>query len=110
MLIIKTKQLQVMQNGIHHSFLSRMEESIIENFEVTRRTEEFKHDIRKTVTEAEHFGFYTEEAIEQYLYLKWKYPAFKKTPLNKDILEILTFPDRRQEVKIDELIFYFEKK
>ena len=109
MLVVRKKQLEELQSDIHNLFLRRMEESISENFQIDKHNSQLRQEIKKNVAEAENFGFETEECIEQYLYLKWRYVKFQQLPLKKEILEILTYPDRDSGVKIDELILYFEK-
>lgn len=108
MMVISENQMERLENESYSSFLERMEESILENFPTELDNQELKGDVKYYVEEADKFGFEMEEMVEQYLYLKWKYPSFKKMPLNKEILEILTYPDREAEVKIDELIFFFK--
>jgi hypothetical protein len=67
-------------------------------------------EVHKWVNEARSFEFSFEDDIEQYVYIKYLYPRFKKLPYSADLLQILTYPDRNPEIKIDELINYFENQ
>ena len=96
-----------MANVIHDDFMLRMSESIASNFNLENNIM-LKSEVRRYIKEAESFEFELEETIEQYLYLKWRYPLFKEQPLSKLILDILNFPDRAEEVKIEELIMHLE--
>lgn len=107
MLIINKSQITTFAENEYLSFLDKMAESIAENFGI-ENNENLKKEVVIYVVESQKFDFEYEETIEQYLYIKWKYDSFKKTPFNKNILDILTFPDRDEETKIDELFFYFE--
>ena len=108
MLIVNNRQKAVYESSSFDEFCLRMSESIKENFNISEPQSNFLEEIKLNIYEAESLGFETEETIEQFLYLKWKFPEFKIKPFSKEVLEIITFPDREPETTIDELIYYFE--
>jgi len=108
MITINKLQFELLAENEYDLFLDRMAESIAENFAI-ENAPNLKKEVTFFVEEAQKFDFETEETIEQYLCLKWKYPIFKTVPLKREILDILTFPDRQEDIKIDELVFYMVK-
>lgn len=109
MLTITRNQIEIFQNSSFKDFLTRMTEFIIENFGLTDSTGKLTEEIRLVIREAEYYGFETEDTVEQYLFLKWKYPAFQTKPFSKEIHEIISYPDREPEKIIDELIIFLSK-
>ena len=107
MIRIYKKQIALLEDAIHDSFTDRMTASIAENFELDP-TKELREEVKKYIAEAEKYEFEMEETIEQYLYLNWHYPVFKESPPPKAIMDILNYPDRDSQVKIDELIICLE--
>jgi hypothetical protein len=69
---------------------------------------ELKNRISDIVEEAKSFEIIFEDDIEQYTYLKFRYPKFQEKPYPQDVYDILTYPDRTPEVKFEEIIYYFE--
>lgn len=111
MLKIRPQQLDAFKKVEFDDFIKRMCESVKINFNLIENPpENLKEEVRLVIKEAEGYGFETEDTIEQYIYLKWKYPLFRTNPLPNDVMKIVTFPDREPEVIIDELIHYFEKE
>jgi hypothetical protein len=108
MLIIKNSQLEQLSLRPYQDFIDRMLDSVTGNFTTEVKSDMLRIEVTEIIEEARHYGFEKETEIEQYLYLKWRYPVFRKYPLSKDISGILEYPDRPPGKIIDELIIYFE--
>ena len=71
--------------------------------------EELQNQLNIFVDEAVQHDFEFEDDIEQYVYLKYLYPAFKVNPFPTEVYDILLYPDRSPDIKINELICFFEE-
>ena len=105
---IAKSQLTVLRQKKFMTFIDKMIEFVLDNFSLNINRTILRDEIFSVVQEAESYGFEDEETIEQYIFLKWEYPEFKKHPLIPEMEEILTYPDRESQKKIDELILLFE--
>jgi hypothetical protein len=110
MLIVKDSQLAILSQKSLLAFINKMVDFVVVNFKLNEDKETLKKEITSIIEEAEVYGFYEEVTTEQYIFLKWEYPEFKKYPLHHEIMEILTFPGRVPAKKIDELILLFENR
>lgn len=109
-MIITNSQLKTLHNVSYSTFLDKMVEFVIENFEITDKHGDLRNEISSFIAEAERYGFEEEVTIEQYVFLKWEYPEFKNYPLSNEILEILEYPEREPIIIIEELTLLFENQ
>ena len=109
-MIIANSQLITLSIVSYSAFLDKMVEFVIENFEKTDQNGDLRNEISSFMAEAERYGFEDEVTIEQYVFLKWEYPEFKKYPLSSEILEILEYPEREPIIIIEELTLLFENQ
>jgi hypothetical protein len=107
-MIIKNSQISIFGQKKYQIFIDKMVEFVNGNFKISGKPEDIKMDVASYIEESEKYGFDEEVTIEQYIFLKWEYPEFRKYPLSKEILDILCYPDRNAAKIIDELICHFE--
>lgn len=110
-MIIKGIQLSKIGAEAEINFIKMLAQEVRQRFRINEDEDRnLLDEIRQIIMEARNFEFEFDEDIEQYVYLKFGYPLFRKRPYPNAILEMLRYPDRHPDVKITELITYFENQ
>ena len=110
-MLVTSTQLKAISVIQEKKFIQMLAVEVTERFKPINLTQiRLLNDISEFVKEAHRFEFNYDDDIEQFVYLKFLYPSFAKLPHSESVIEILTTPDRHPEIKINELIHYFENR
>lgn len=108
MIIISKNQISLFNEQRQDDFLRRMIvfiRNIIPHRMKDKTDEILKSEIQTLYSFGVKFGITSEEHMERFVYLNIRYDKMKSKPYPPDVLEILTFPSRSEEDKIE----YLEK-
>lgn len=112
MLIIKNKQLEVFNSFFFNKFINDLHDYLLDEFsEETSHLSniELKKSIISAIDMAEKYDIQSESDIWDFVLLYFRRNELREYAISKELLEILSYPDRPAERKLILMEEYFYK-
>lgn len=107
MITVRKKQIEKMDEKYYQNFIQMAVEYIQENYpEYYFQNELSKWQIwvKTKISESEYYKIEKNSEIMEYIDLHLNYDILNKEPKDRWVIDLLTYPDRMAEKKIDMLI------